>query len=97
MTQKWNLDHPVIGVAWLEGPSLAVIQEQGTRTLIHLYNPQGQAYSCTSLLGLESLPEGHVASCTWRVFRNPCQRPSCQEAPASRAPENMSQHSESTS
>ena len=42
VTQKWNLDHPVIGVAWLEGPSLAVIQEQGTRTLIHLYNQQGQ-------------------------------------------------------
>ena len=55
VTQKWNLDHPVIGVAWLEGPSLAVVQEQGTRTLIHLYNQQGQAYSCMSLLGLESL------------------------------------------
>lgn len=40
--QSWKLDCPVIGLAWLEGPSLAVIQEQGTRTLIHLYNQQGE-------------------------------------------------------
>ncbi len=40
--QSWNLDCPVIGLAWLEGPGLAVIQEQGTRTLIHLYNQQGK-------------------------------------------------------
>ena len=40
--QSWNVDCPVIGLAWLEGPSLAVIQEQGTRTLIHLYNQQGE-------------------------------------------------------
>lgn len=40
--QSWKLDCPVVGLAWLEGPSLAVIQEQGTRTLIHLYNQQGK-------------------------------------------------------
>lgn len=40
--QSWNLDYPVIGLAWLEGPGLAVVQEKGTRTLIYLYNQQGE-------------------------------------------------------
>lgn len=44
ITQSWNLDCTVIGLAWLEGPSLAIVQEQGTRTLIHLYNKQGSPH-----------------------------------------------------
>ena len=46
LTQSWNLDCTVIGLAWLEGPSLAIVQEQGTRTLIHLYNQQGAPHFC---------------------------------------------------
>ena len=42
VVQSWNLDCAVIGLAWLEGPGLAVVQEQGTRTVIHLYNQQGE-------------------------------------------------------
>ena len=30
------------GLAWLEGPVLALVLDRGPRTLIHLVNPQGE-------------------------------------------------------
>ena len=43
--QSWKLDCMVIGLAWLEGFGLAIVQEQGTRTLVYLYNQQGEPTS----------------------------------------------------
>ena len=46
VVQSWNLEYPIIGLAWLKGPGLAVVQEQGTRTVIYLYNQQGARAAC---------------------------------------------------
>lgn len=52
VTHSWTLNCPLVGLAWLEGPSLAVIQGQGNRTLIHVYNQQGEhCFWCPKLTG----------------------------------------------
>lgn len=41
VVQSWEAEHEVVGVAWLDGPLLALLLEHRPRTLLHLYNQQG--------------------------------------------------------
>ncbi|CAL8466179.1 g5715 [Coccomyxa elongata] len=41
VSQRWEAKHGVVGLAWLDGPVLALLLEHGPRTLLHLYNQQG--------------------------------------------------------
>ena len=42
VSQRWEAEHAVVGLAWLDGPVLALLLEHGPRTLLHLYNQQGK-------------------------------------------------------
>jgi hypothetical protein len=44
VTQSWEVDHMVLGLAWVDGPVLATFLEMGPRLLIFLYNQQGQCF-----------------------------------------------------
>lgn len=44
VTQNWGVDHPVLGLSWMDGPVLATVLEFGPRTLISLYNQQGMLF-----------------------------------------------------
>ena len=55
VTSSWQAEHPVVGLAWLEGPVLAIVTEHGPRTLIHLCDRPGEPPACTAGLGKWSL------------------------------------------
>ena len=43
LVRAWQEAQPVAGLAWLEGPVLALVLDRGPRTLIHLADPQSSA------------------------------------------------------
>lgn len=61
VSQRWEAEHGVVGLAWLDGPVLALLLEHGPRTLLHLYNQQGKSSSGLSCL----------ATCLGATFTSP--------------------------
>jgi hypothetical protein len=41
VTRMWEAEAPIVGLAWLEGPSLALLCEHGPRTILLLYDASG--------------------------------------------------------
>jgi hypothetical protein len=65
VSQSWEAEHAVVGMAWLDGPVLALLLQHGPRTLLHLYNQQGLRSFSSLLLSFVSAclhPVMHVSS-----------------------------------
>lgn len=41
VTRMWEVEAPVVGLSWMEGPSLALLCEHGPRTILLLYDSSG--------------------------------------------------------
>eukprot|EP00884_Botryococcus_braunii_P022622 jgi/Botrbrau1/9043/Bobra.0376s0020.2 len=60
VTRMWEAEAQVVGVAWLEGPSLALLCEHGPRTILQLYDSSGTVVKERLVVGDSLLPQSYV-------------------------------------